>query len=129
MVIENKEFIAFVPFYARWPYEVHIYPLSHQENISQLGEEQIKYLAMILKELINRYNSLFNFKMPYVMVIHQTPTDKKDHGYYHLHFEFYPPYRTSNKLKFLAGCELGAGTFINDTLPEEKAEELRKIKV
>jgi len=61
------------------------------------------------------------------MVIHQIPTDGKDYGYYHFHFEFYPPYRTKNKLKYMAGCELGAGTFINDTLPEEKAAELKNI--
>jgi UDPglucose--hexose-1-phosphate uridylyltransferase len=67
--------------------------------------------------------------MPYVMVCHQGPTDNKDYSYYHFHFEFYPPYRTHNKLKFLAGCELGAGTFINDTLPEEKAKELRDTSV
>ena len=65
--------------------------------------------------------------MPYVMVIHQNPTDGKDYSYYHFHFEFYPPYRTKDKLKYLAGCELGAGTYINDTLPEEKAEELRNV--
>ncbi|MCL4385092.1 MAG: hypothetical protein M1479_09950 [Actinobacteria bacterium] len=74
------------------------------------------------------YNKLFNFRMPYAMIIHQNPTDNKNHDYYHFHFEFYPPYRTQNKLKYLAGCELGAGTFINDTLPEEKAAELRKLR-
>ncbi|MHB8278162.1 MAG: galactose-1-phosphate uridylyltransferase, partial [Candidatus Humimicrobiaceae bacterium] len=70
----------------------------------------------------------FNFRMPYAMIIHQNPTDNKNHDYYHFHFEFYPPYRTENKLKYLAGCELAAGTFINDTLPEKKAAELRKLK-
>jgi UDPglucose--hexose-1-phosphate uridylyltransferase len=128
IVLKNKNFVAFIPFYAKWPYEVHIYPLSHHENIAFLSGEEIKDLAKILKELINRYNLLFDFRMPYVMVIHQSPTNKKDYNYYHFHFEFYPPYRTNNKLKFLAGCELGAGTFINDTLPEEKAKELKDVK-
>jgi UDPglucose--hexose-1-phosphate uridylyltransferase len=128
IVIENKSFIAFIPFYARWPYEVHIYPLRHIENISMLEDFEINSLANIIKELIKKYNGLFNFRMPYVMVIHQAPTDNKRYPYYHFHFEFYPPYRTNNKLKYMAGCELGAGTFINDTLPEEKAEDLRKIK-
>ena len=29
------------------------------------------------------------------------------------------------RLKYLAGSELGAGVFTADTLPEEKAQELR----
>jgi UDPglucose--hexose-1-phosphate uridylyltransferase len=60
-----------------------------------------------------------------MMVMHQRPTDGDDYGYYHFHIEFYPPHRTATKIKYLAGCESGAGTFINDTLPEEKAAELR----
>ncbi len=127
IVIENDDFVAFIPFYAAWPYEVHIYSMKHTGNICKLGEEEIYSLSKVIKKLINGYNKLFGFRMPYVMVIHQNPTDEKDYGYYHFHFEFYPPYRTKNKLKYMAGCELGTGTFINDTLPEEKAEELRNI--
>ena len=40
--------------------------------------------------------------------------------------EFYPPLRTADKLKYLAGSEQGAGTFISDTLPEESAVALRE---
>lgn len=127
VVIENSDFIAFVPFYARWPYEVHIYPLRHIGSLCELTDGEIIPLAKIIKELINRYNKLFNFRMPYVMIIHQNPTDDKNYDYYHIHFEFYPPYRTKDKLKYMAGCEQGAGVFINDTLPEEKATELRKV--
>jgi len=129
IIVKTGDFIAFIPFYARWPYEVHIYSLRHLGNLCELDGEEITSLAGVIKELIARYNKLFNFRMPYVMIIHQSPTDNKDYGYYHLHFEFYPPYRTKDKLKYLAGCELGAGTFINDTLPEEKAKELRKVNI
>jgi len=127
IVIENKDFVAFIPFYARWPYEVHIYCLRHLGSLCELYDREVTSLSKIIKELVNRYNKLFNFRMPYVMIIHQKPTDNKNYDYYHFHFEFYPPYRTKNKLKYLAGCELGAGTFINDTLPEEKAAELKSI--
>jgi len=127
IVIENKDFVAFIPFYARWPYEVHIYCLRHLGSLCELDDREVTSLSKIIKELVNRYNKLFKFRMPYVMIIHQKPTDNKNYDYYHFHFEFYPPYRTKNKLKYLAGCELGAGTFINDTLPEEKAAELKSI--
>lgn len=129
IIVKTGDFIAFIPYYARWPYEVHIYSLRHLGNLCELDGKEITSLAGVIKELIARYNKLFNFRMPYVMVIHQSPTDNKDYGYYHFHFEFYPPYRTKDKFKYLAGCELGAGTFINDTLPEEKAEELRKVNI
>jgi len=129
IIIKTGDFIAFIPYYARWPYEVHIYSLRHMGNLCELDDKEVTSLAEVIKELIARYNKLFNFRMPYVMVIHQNPTDNKDYGYYHFHFEFYPPYRTKDKFKYLAGCELGAGTFINDTLPEEKAEELRKVNI
>lgn len=59
------------------------------------------------------------------MSIHQQPTDGSGKEYSHFHIEFYPPYRTENKLKYLAGSEAGAGTFIVDALVEEKAGELR----
>jgi UDPglucose--hexose-1-phosphate uridylyltransferase len=59
------------------------------------------------------------------MAIHQRPTDGAPHAGYHLHIEFYPPHRSAEKLKYLAGSEAGAGAFINDTLPEETAARLR----
>jgi UDPglucose--hexose-1-phosphate uridylyltransferase len=61
-----------------------------------------------------------------MMVMHQAPTDG---GAYdriaHFHIEFYPPNRTADKLKYLAGSETGAGAFIMDVLPEMSAEILR----
>lgn len=125
IVIQNKDFIAFIPYYARWPYEVHIYSLKHKGSFCDFNDRDRASLARILKELINQYNKLFDRRMSYIMVAHQNPTDGKKHDYYHFHFEFFPPNRTKDKLKYLAGCELGAGTFINDTLPEEKAKDLR----
>jgi UDPglucose--hexose-1-phosphate uridylyltransferase len=71
---------------------------------------------------------LWGFSMPYMMVMHQKPTDGGDYPGCHFHIEFYPPHRTPEKLKYLAGCESGAGTFVNDTLPEDKAAEMRKTE-
>jgi UDPglucose--hexose-1-phosphate uridylyltransferase len=60
------------------------------------------------------------------MAVHQAPTDALGHPEAHLHFEFYPPHRRPDRLKFVAGVELGAGTWVNDTYPEETAAELRE---
>ncbi|MFW5991785.1 MAG: galactose-1-phosphate uridylyltransferase, partial [Halanaerobiaceae bacterium] len=60
--------------------------------------------------------------------IHQQPTDGSGEEYSHFHLEFYPPYRTKDKLKYLAGSEAGAGAYINNSMAEDKAEELRKTE-
>lgn len=124
IVAANDSFVAFIPFFARWPYEVHIYARRHVQYITEFTAEESHDFAAILKIVTQKYDNLFGFSFPYMMVMHQAPVDKQ-YDYYHFHVEFYPPYRSKNKLKYLAGCEAGAGTFINDTVPEEKARELR----
>jgi UDPglucose--hexose-1-phosphate uridylyltransferase len=125
IVIESESFAAGVPFYARWPYETHIWSRRHLGALTDLTDGEKQDLACVLKTLLLKFDHLWGFSLPYMMVLHQRPTDGRPHEGYHFHIEFYPPYRTPNKLKFLAGVESGAGTFINDTLAEEKAEELR----
>ncbi|MEP7270767.1 MAG: galactose-1-phosphate uridylyltransferase [Acidobacteriota bacterium] len=129
VVCENDSFTAVVPFYARYPYEVHILARRHLQALPDLTEGEELHLAEILKDVLVRYDSLFGFSFPYMMVMHQRPTDDGDYDYYHFHIEFYPPHRTATKIKYLAGCESGAGTFVNDTLAEEKAAELRAAGV
>jgi UDPglucose--hexose-1-phosphate uridylyltransferase len=82
-------------------------------------------LAELLKQVLVAFDKLFDVSFPYMMVLHQKPSDGEAYDYYHFHIEFYPPMRTATKLKYLAGSETGAGMFINDTLAEEKAAELR----
>lgn len=116
-----------VPFFARWPYEVHITPQRHLGWLHELDAEEVGELAVLLRRLIGAYDGLFGFQLPYVMAIHQRPTDGDAHEPYHLHFEFYPPHRSADRLKYLAGSEAGAGAFINDTLPETTAGQLRAL--
>jgi len=81
-----------------------------------------------LKTILVKYDNLFGVSLPYIMALHQRPTDGGDYPHYQFHIEFYPPNRTKDKLKYLAGSEAGAGTYINDTLAEEKAAELRALE-
>jgi UDPglucose--hexose-1-phosphate uridylyltransferase len=81
-------------------------------------------LAECLQTLTRGYDALFARPFPYVMVVHQAPTDGHSDG--HLHVEFYPPLRTATKLKYPAGSEQGGGTFVGDTLPEDCAAALRE---
>jgi len=125
IVAENDSFVAVIPFFARWPYETHVYSQRHFQAIDELSPAEQIDLAAMLKTLLAAFDKLFNTSFPYMMVIHQRPVDGERYDYYHFHIEFYPPMRTANKLKYLAGSETGAGMFINDSLPELKAAELR----
>lgn len=128
IVCESEGFVAIVPFYARYPYETHIYARAHRPSMADFSEEEEMQLAGILHVVLNKFDNLFGFSLPYMMVMHQKPTDDQNYPGCHFHIEFYPPNRTAEKLKYLAGCESGAGTFVNDTLPEDKAAELRAIQ-
>jgi UDPglucose--hexose-1-phosphate uridylyltransferase len=125
IVARHGSWLAFVPFFARWPYEVHLVPERHVGWLDRLDAGEARELALVLRSVVRAYDGLFGFPLPYVMAIHQRPTDGAAHDAYHLHLEFYPPLRSAEKLKYLAGSEAGAGAFINDTLPEETAARLR----
>ncbi|MDQ6725415.1 MAG: galactose-1-phosphate uridylyltransferase [Actinomycetota bacterium] len=126
IVAENGSFVAFVPFAARFPYEIHVTSLRHAASVLDLTDPERLALAGILGEVIRGYDRLFGFPLPYVMSMHQAPTDDGDHEHVsHFHIEFTPLHRTAEKLKYLAGSELGAGAFINDTAPEDTAARLR----
>lgn len=129
LVEGNDQWVAFVPFFARYPYEVYLVPRQHRGDLLTLDEEEIGSLASLLKRVLMRYDRLWGFPMPYVMAQHPCPCDGGEYPEWHFHIEFYPPYRTADKLKYLAGSESGAGTFINDTLPEETARQLRAVPI
>jgi len=125
VVFANDGFLAVVPFYARFPYEVHITSRRHLGALPDMTPVEKRALAEALKVVLLKYDNLWGFSMPYMMVMHPRPSDGGSYEYFHFHIEFYPPHRTPEKLKYLAGSEAGAGAFINDTLAEEKAAELR----
>ncbi len=126
MVVKGEHFTAIIPFYAHYPYEVHLYSRRCVPSISDLGDGERWDMANVLKRLLVGYDDLFGFSLPYMMVMHQAPTNGEDYaGVAHFHVEFYPPNRTADKLKYLAGSEQGAGAFIVDALPEQTAQKLR----
>jgi len=126
LVAENDAFTAFVPFYARWPYEVHIFSRRHLGALDAFRPAEERALAEILKWVTRKYDNLFQMSFPYMMLFHQAPTKGQVRAF-HFHLEFYPPHRSKEKLKYLAGVESGAGTFLNDSLAEVKAAELRQV--
>jgi UDPglucose--hexose-1-phosphate uridylyltransferase len=129
IVYENDAVVVYVPYAARWAYEAHVVMREHRPSLLDCEPAELTLLADALQALVRGYNALFDRPFPYVMAVHQAPTlaapaTSERHG--HLHVEFYPPLRTADKLKYLAGSEQGGGTFISDTLPEESARKLRE---
>ena len=129
MLYEGAHAVAFVPVCARYPYEVWIAPTEPVESFMQLTGEQRADLARALKTVLLKYDGLWQRPFPYLMAWYQAPTDGEAHPESHLHAEFYPPYRTRDRIKYLAGTEIAAGFFAMDALPEEKARELQQVEV
>lgn len=129
MIYTGRHAVAFVPVCARYPYEVWVAPVEPVETFAHLRDEQRSDLARALKTVLMKYDNLWQRPFPYLMTWYQAPTDGQAHPESHLHAEFYPPYRTPDKLKYLAGTEIGAGMFAMDVLPEDKARELQAVEV
>ncbi|NHI92751.1 MAG: galactose-1-phosphate uridylyltransferase [Candidatus Lokiarchaeota archaeon] len=127
IILENDSFICFMPHYATWPFGPHIYPKNHIQNINQMTQEERENLAKILKEILNKISRFFNGKHSFEMIFHQEPTDGNSYPYYHFHIEFYVINRAQDKIKYLGGCELGSGIFINPVSPEDAAIMLKNI--
>lgn len=122
IINETTNFVSLVPFFARLPYEVHIYPKSHVGSLLEL-EDVLLELGKTVQDTIRRYSQVFD-EMAYVMAFHTRPSNGQ-HPFWHFHIELYPPWRSRSQLKYLAGLETGTGTYTNDSSPEEIATELR----
>ena len=106
---------------------MHIATLAHRQSLLDFDEADRQALAYMLKDVLVRYDALFEMSLPYMMVVHQAPVGGDADA--HFHVEFYPLNRSKEKLKYRAGCESGAGTFVTDALPEQWALALRGDKV
>ena len=126
LVFSTTSVIAYVPFAAHWPYEVHITPIAHRASLLELNEHERWALATGLKEVLQAYDRLFDRPMPYLLSVRQRPT-ARDARARHLAIELLPALRTGDKLKYRAGSETFMGVFINDVLPEEAAAQLRAV--
>jgi len=127
VVCENAAFLACVPWFARYAYEVLVLPKRQVASLIELDAEEAALLGAILRETAIRYDNLWQMPMPYVMAIHQAPTDGGDHATHPFHVEFHPPLRKPDTLKYLAGPEIGGGSMTNESDPDEKAAELRAV--
>lgn len=129
IVAENEEAIAFIPFFARYAYEVMIFPKKRHAGMATLSDSETASLAAIYQEVVRRYDLNYQIRFPYVMSMVQAPVDGREYPDHHMYLWFQPPLRQPGLQKYLAGPEIGIGNFMADTMPEEKAAELRAVDV
>lgn len=125
ILFENETAIAFVPYFARYAYEVFVAPKRRVSSVAGLDDREIDDFAEALKVVTAKFDNLWRMSFPYVMPLHNAPTDGEEYSSFHFYIQFLPPLRKPNLLKYLAGPEIGGGNFLSDTSPEEKAAELR----
>ena len=116
-----------VPFAPRWPYEIHVRAIRHgARRLADLTADESRALAEALHGVVARYDALFGFELPYMMVVHEAPRGSVD---WHLAVEFYPPHRSERLTKIRASVETATLLFINDTLPEASAARLAALPI
>jgi UDPglucose--hexose-1-phosphate uridylyltransferase len=127
IVIENEHFVALVPFWAIWPFEILIVCKRHVTKITDFNAVEVADYALILKQLTAKYDNLFETSFPYSSGIHQAPTDGKDHPEWLFHMHFYPPLlRSASVKKFMVGYEM-MGESQRDVTAEKSAQMLRDL--
>ena len=127
LLFDGGSAVAFLPYFARYAYECYVAPKETHASLATMAPGELHDLALALKSLLVRYDNLWRMSFPYVLSVHQAPTDGADYSGFHCHIELHPPLRKPHLLKYLAGPEIGGGNFLSDTRPEDKAAELLAV--
>jgi len=126
IVARSAHWTAFVPFAARWPVQLHLYPNERAASLPDLSEDQRADFCEIYLDLLRRLESAYGGDLPYLSGWHQAPV-RTDRELASLHLELISPRRAPGKLKYLAGSESIMGAYVNDLAPEAVAATLRDV--
>lgn len=127
LVCQNDGFVALVPFWAVWPFEILVCSRRHMSSMSEFAANDISSLSGILHRVTSTYDKVFGVPFPYSMGFHQSPTDGAEHPEWHFHAHFFPPLlRSATIRKFMVGFEM-LGTPQRDITAEIAAERLRAL--
>nr|MBP6472734.1 galactose-1-phosphate uridylyltransferase [Chloroflexota bacterium] len=131
IVVENEHWLAVVPFWAIWPFEMLLLPRRHVLRLPDLTDAERDALADILKRLLSKYDNLFETSFPYSMGWHGAPTNPHSPDpnpqHWQLHAHFYPPLlRSATVKKFMVGFEM-LGEAQRDLTAEQAAARLRDL--
>ena len=128
IVAENKHWVAYVPYAARYSFEIHVAPKVSVADLSELTPEVADAYPAIAKEVLQRLDGVFDIPMAYIAAWHQAPV-REGRDLLRLHWQITSVRRAPGKLKYLAGSESSMGAFIMDLRPEQSAAQLREVKL
>jgi UDPglucose--hexose-1-phosphate uridylyltransferase len=126
IVAANDEWIAFVPYAARWPFEVYVFPRRRVPDLPALDDDARAAFGPFYTDILRRFDGLFGSPMPYISAWNQAPVrEGRDASW--LHLRLFSTRRAAGRLKYLAGSEAAMGAFVNDVRPEDAARALREV--
>jgi UDPglucose--hexose-1-phosphate uridylyltransferase len=125
IVVQNTDWVALLPYWATWPYELLLLPRRPIARLPDLRDSERVSLSEILKRLLTRYDNLFEVSFPYSMGWHGAPFGDGEFQHWQLHAHFYPPLlRSAIVKKFMVGYEM-LGEAQRDLTAEQAAQTLR----
>jgi UDPglucose--hexose-1-phosphate uridylyltransferase len=125
VVLSGEHWTAFVPFAARWPIEVHMFPHRQIPDFAATSDDERDELASLYLMLLRGIDAIYDSPTPYIAAWHQAPVNSARETF-RLHLQLTSPRRAADKLKYLAGSESAMGAWIGDVTPEAAAENIRK---
>ncbi len=127
VIAENDDFLAFAPFASRFPFEMAIFPKSHNSAFSRISPGQIEDLARILRDTLQRLDRTLGGP-PYNLYLQDRPFLRPRAGYwnsieddFHWHLEILP------QVVRISGFEWASGFFYNPVPPEVAARCLMPV--
>ncbi len=116
---------AWVPAASAYPYSLLVASDVHRPDLPSLDGPQRDGLAAVLVEALGRFDRLFDVPLPYMLWIHQRPTDGGAWPEAHVHLHIVSPMRSPGVQRYVAAAELGSGAYVNPVVPEDAAAALR----
>ncbi len=127
IVAVNDSWVALVPYWAVWPFEMLLVPRRPVRWLPELLAGERDDLADMLSDVLGRYDAVFDFPFPYSMGWHGAPSPPEEYPHWQLHAHFYPPLlRSASVRKHMVGYELLAEVQ-RDVTAESVAERLRAL--
>lgn len=128
IIAQNDRWIAYVPYASRYPFEIHVAPLSPVADLTGLTSEDRDAFPELALEVMARLDGVFGIEMAYIAAWHQAPV-RIGREVLRLHWQITSVRRAPGKLKYLAGSESAMGAFIMDMRPEQSAAQLREVEL
>lgn len=123
----TEHWVAVVPFWAVWPFEILLLPRRSVPTLNDLSPDVEQDLTLAMSRVLIRYDNLFETSFPYSMGWHNAPGRSVQPEAWTVHAHFYPPLlRSASVRKFMVGYEM-LGEPQRDITPEQAAKMLREV--